>query len=381
MENSNSLSLFYISAPKVVRFESKQIASFSLIVKLSLAIVSIYLMCQRSSYQIFDRSPISAVTIQVKLSSKCSTGNDSLLNSRFASDCPQSRYDVNDFILPAIENSAVTIITRIIETEYVLRPCERNASVLKASSTLNALKHDCKIAARCILPPRYRFEFDNRTHVDKVPLCWYRTPISHIKINEQILNYVLFIRHFVEFPLLHLVRNNVERDLFDQNYLENCEYDEKQHPLCPKFRIRKIFELIEGNPDEYTRMFYYGSLIEIKINWKCNLDRRLEYCEPQYAFKRLDITPYEDDPYEPGSSFFTSKHFFASNDRELRRIYTKIYNLHIVVSITGEVGKFDLFQTTTNIGSFVAIFSTGKIVCDLVAAFFTNFKSVKYDIS
>ncbi|CAF4422824.1 unnamed protein product, partial [Adineta steineri] len=58
---------------------------------------------------------------------------------------------------------------------------------------------------------------------------------------------------------------------------------------------------------------------------------------------------------------------------------THIYNLHIVVSVTGEAGRFDLFQTTTSIGSFLGIFGTGAIVCDLFATFVTNFKRVRYE--
>jgi hypothetical protein len=43
------------------------------------------------------------------------------------------------------------------------------------------------------------------------------------------------------------------------------------------------------------------------------------------------------------------------------------------------VGKRDLFQATTSIGSFLGIIAAGTITCDFIAAFFTNLKSVKYD--
>jgi hypothetical protein len=295
--------------------------------------------------------------------------------------CTQSLYDVNDFILPAVENSAVTIITRTIEIQHVLRLCDNRTSTKQhvPLSSSNVSMHRCAHTAHCILPPFYRYENYNETNDGQLPLCWVRSPSIQMKRNYQALNYILFIKHFVEFPLLGLVRHNVLPDLVDKKYLDTCEYDPNEHPLCPKFRILKILQMIESNPHEYERMFFYGSLIEIKISWKCNLDRHLEYCEPQYQFQRLDIEPYEENPYDPGSSFLTSKHFFRPNSRELHRIHTKIYNLHIIVSVTGEVGRFDLFQTTTSIGSFLGIFGTGTIVCDLIAAFFTNFKSVKYD--
>ncbi|CAF3275935.1 unnamed protein product, partial [Rotaria sp. Silwood2] len=162
------------------------------------------------------------------------------------------------------------------------------------------------------------------------------------------------------------------------DYLNTCEYDPDKHPSCPKFRILKILQIIETNPHEYELMFFYGSLIEIRITWKCNLDRHLKYCEPVYEFQRLDIKPYEANPYDPGSNFLTSRHFFLPNSHELHRIHTHIYKLQIIVSVTGEAGKFDLFQTTTSIGSFLGIFGTGSIVCDLIATFLNNFKRVKY---
>jgi hypothetical protein len=168
-------------------------------------------------------------------------------------------------------------------------------------------------------------------------------------------------------------------DIKTKHNLRTCEYDPIENPLCPKFRISKILEMIEPDVREYERMFFYGSLIEIKISWKCDLDRGLKCCKPFYEFERLDVKPFEENPFDPGSNFLTSRHFFRPNDSELHRVHTQIYNLHIIVSVTGEAGRFDLFQTTTSIGSFLGIFGTGSIVCDLIAAFITNFKRVKYD--
>jgi len=366
----------------VVRFESKWIASLSLIVKLSLAIACLYLMFQQNSYQIFDRSPISAVTIKVKPSSYCSS-NASKIHHLLEYNCTQSLYDVNDFILPPTENSAISITIRTTEVEHVLRYCDskrigkkRNNHSMENATAL----HQCYNKSRCILPPFYRDESEKETIIQIPQLCWFKSPDKSETRNYQALDYILFIKNFVEFPQLGLVRDNLKPDIVEKDYINTCEYEsEKKHSLCPKFRISKILEMIKPNPEEYEKMFHYGSLIEIKISWKCNLDRRSEVCKPHYGFERLDIKPYQDNPYDPGSSFLTSRHFFRPNSSQLHRVHTTIYNLHIVVSVTGEVGKFDLFQTTTSIGSFLGIFGTGTIVCDMIAAFFTNFKTVKYD--
>ncbi|UJR26011.1 hypothetical protein I4U23_007357 [Adineta vaga] len=360
--------LTHYDTPKVVRFESKWIASLSSFVKLSLAISCIYLMCQRKSYQIFDSSPISAVTIKVKPSPNCSR-NSPIMHYFPFYNCTQSLYDVNDFILPATENSADDYNTTTEEKR-------NNYSLINATAINTCNQSEL---SRCILHPFFRRIYEDEKMTPKPELCWYKLPDVDEKRNYQALDYILFIKHYVEFPLFHLVRDNLRRGILEENYMSTCEYDENENRLCPKFRILKILKMIEDDPDEYESMFYYGSLIEIKIDWKCNLDKGAKKCEPSYKFQRLDHKPYKENPYQAGSSFLTAKHFFRPKDRQLHRIHAQIYNLHIVVSVTGEVGKFDLFQTTTSIGSFLGIFGAGSIACDLIAAFFTNFKTIKYD--
>jgi hypothetical protein len=298
-------------------------------------------------------------------------------------NCNESVYDVNDFILPATENSAVSITTRMTETKHILTSCDNNETIGNKQNKYlfkNAISiHNCDVPSRCILPPFYRNGSENETTEGKTRLCWFKSSRKTTKRNYQALDYILLIKNFVEFPQLKLVRTNLASNLISQNYTNYCEYDSKKHPLCPRFRILKILKSIVNDTNEYKSMFFNGSLIEIKISWKCNLDHNLKYCKPNYEFKRLDYEPYHANPYEPGSNFMTSKHFFQPNDKELHRVHTTIYNLHIIVSVTGEVGRYDLFQITTSIGSFLGIISTGTIVCDLLAAFFTNFKRVKYD--
>ena len=358
----------------MAHFEAKWIGFISLIIKCSLAIGCLYLMFQRDSYQIFDRSPISAVTVKVRQASSC-TANSSIRKYFRNYQCSKTLFDVNDYILPATENSAVSITTRIVETEHTLKYC--NESRLSKNNFFSF--HQCESRARCILPPFYQFDEFHHDRFDNSSLCWFNNPFINIRFNYEALDYIIFIKHFIEFPQLGLIRHNLLSNVLTDDYIKTCEYDPHKHPLCPKFRLIKILELIESNPTEYELMFDYGSLIEIKISWKCNLDRSIKYCEPIYEFERLDIQPYDENPYEPGSNFLTSRHFFQPQDRQLYRIHKQIYNFHIIISVTGEAGRFDLFQTTTSIGSFLGIFGTGAIVCDLLATFIVNFERVKYE--
>lgn len=337
-------------------------------------------MLQRNSYQIYDRSPISAVIIEVTPATNCSK-DPSITVHIPAYNCRPSRYDVNDFILPATENSAVSITTRMKETEHILTFC--NMSHLNLDQRLRKMnlvgQYECDAGSRCIIPPFAHKGYENETIANQTQFCWYKLSDSPSKINYQALDYLLFVKNFVEFPQLKIFHNNFAKNMVHNSNISTCEYHNVTSPLCPRFRVLTILQQIEGDTSQYKSMFHKGSLIEIKISWDCNLDPGSRRCEPQYGFKRLDHTPYEKNPFQPGSSFITSKHFFRPNDGYLHRLHTNIYNLHIIVSVTGAVGKFDLFQTTTSIGSFIGIFGAGTIVCDLIAAFFTNFKRVKYD--
>ncbi|CAF1248073.1 unnamed protein product [Didymodactylos carnosus] len=348
----------HYETPKVVRFKSTLIAFLSHLTKLLLAIYCILLMLQQDAYQIFDRSPISAVTVKVKDSPNCSH----YLNY----SCPESRYDAVDFVIPSLENSATSITTRTTETEYVLHLCNK---------TDFTHQYTCSVKQQCLMPPYYR-QLLEKTNQTPPSLCWHQFSPS-TKNNYEALDYTLFIKNYVEFPQLHLVRKNLVTDTMRPSYFTSCEYDEKHHRLCPKFRIRKILKLIESKSDEYEQMFHYGSLIEIKIIWKCNLDLSIKKCIPKYEFFRLDM-PYSENIFIPGNYFETSRHFYT-DEHELRRITTKVYSLRILVTVAGEVGRFDMFQTTTSVGSFLGIFGMGAIICDIVAAYITNFNIVKYD--
>ena len=153
-------------------------------------------------------------------------------------NCEQSAYDINDFIIPPTENSAVTITTRITEYEYVLKLCGKmkfDGKKNKSSTFYDEIIHKCYEKTRCILPPLYRYEYENDTIVKKSQLCWFKLPSIHVKRNYQALDYILFIKHFVEFPQLDLVRSNLISNRVTDDYLNTCEYDPNIHPLCPKF--------------------------------------------------------------------------------------------------------------------------------------------------
>jgi hypothetical protein len=49
-------------------------------------------------------------------------------------------------------------------------------------------------------------------------------------------------------------------------------------------------------------MLKLGGVIRIKIDWNCNLDKALNYCQPEYSFRRLDAK-YKEESFSHGFNF------------------------------------------------------------------------------
>ncbi len=217
-----------ILAAKMVHFEAKWIGCLSLIVKCSLVIGCLYLMFQRDSYQISDRSPISAVLVKVKQGSYCSR-NSSISRHFVKYNCTKSLFDVNDFILPATENSAVSITTRIVQIEHILKPCNHSRMPKKSTSPSLDIssKHKCYHRSRCILPPFYRYDYDHDDIFQDPELCWFKLPPTPARFNYEALDYIIFIKHFIEFPQLDHKQAFQYRRFQEMNqYLSSFERDQ-----------------------------------------------------------------------------------------------------------------------------------------------------------
>jgi P2X purinoceptor 4 len=111
------------------------------------------------------------------------------------------------------------------------------------------------------------------------------------------LNYTIFVKNFIEFPRFKVIRKNIEQNV---SYLRSCTYDREDNKLCPIFRVGTLLDIVENNETHQLSMLTYGGVIRVKIDWKCNLDKPLNKCLPEYSFKRLDA---RDEPFSPGFNF------------------------------------------------------------------------------
>jgi hypothetical protein len=113
------------------------------------------------------------------------------------------------------------------------------------------------------------------------------------------LNFTIFVKNFIEFPRFTVKRKNIQQNV---SYLRSCNYDEDKHKICPIFRVGTILGIVEPDFEEQNLMLTFGGVIRVKIDWKCNLDKPLDQCSPEYSFKRLD-EKIKNEPFSQGFNF------------------------------------------------------------------------------
>lgn len=113
------------------------------------------------------------------------------------------------------------------------------------------------------------------------------------------LNFTIFVKNFIEFPRFKVIRKNIQADA---TYLKRCNFDPIFHRTCPIFRVGTILNIVEADEEEQTKMLTSGGVIRVKIDWRCNLDKSLNNCIPEYSFGRLDA-PYREESFSHGFNF------------------------------------------------------------------------------
>jgi ATP P2X receptor len=113
------------------------------------------------------------------------------------------------------------------------------------------------------------------------------------------LNFTIFVKNFIEFPRFNVIRKNIQENA---TYLKRCQFDMKDHKICPIFRVGTLLDIVETNQTEQRLMLKFGGVIRVKIDWNCNLDKSLSYCVPEYSFGRLDAL-YKEPSFSHGFNF------------------------------------------------------------------------------
>ena len=151
--------------------------------------------------------------------------------------------------------------------------------------------------------------------------------------------------------------------------LRPCVFHPKDDKDCPIFRLDYIIREAEKNATEQEIMLRAGGVIRAKLDWDCNLDRRISLCKPTYSFARLD-TPSHEEKFSLGFNFRFAYHWKQAEiySRSLK----KAFGLRLIVSVSGKAGKFDFITLTLNTGSLVGIFGLATFVCDIILLHLTK---------
>ncbi|XP_062845105.1 P2X purinoceptor 1 [Trichomycterus rosablanca] len=175
-------------------------------------------------------------------------------------------------------------------------------------------------------------------------------------------NFTLFIKNSISFPEFGIVRSNLVESV-DQNYLKTCLYEPTKHPLCPIFKLSDIVKL---SGFDFTQIARVGGALGILIEWECNLDLRIEKCQPTYKFQGLYGNTKEGASGPASLGYNFRKAIYYVENKIEKRSLMKVFGLRIEIIVHGLARKFDVIPTLTAIGSGVGIFGVANVVCDLV---------------
>lgn len=145
-------------------------------------------------------------------------------------------------------------------------------------------------------------------------------------------------------------------------YISKCNYEDYKDPYCPVFKVDYILNKAEPDIDEKYQMLLKGGVIQILIEWNCNLDTTKD-CLPKYSFRRFDI-PFKETSTSSGFNFRFADKFKVDNIE--KRILYKAFGLRFVISVTGVAGKFDVMPLMLTIGAGIGLMSISVIVADCV---------------
>lgn len=238
-------------------------------------------------------------------------------------------FDTADYVIPAQEYNSIFIMTNFIEIEQEHKDCEVTSKA-------------CPKYARAWFPEEDSEKKDE----------------NFIRNSN---NFTIFIKNDIEFIKFNIKQRNIFKNMTN-DYISYCRYDEIKEPLCPVFNLEYILAKVEPDKFERYQMLFKGSVIEININWDCNLDFR-SICYPKYSFKRFDLK-FKEASASSGFNFRYSNKFRVNGTDH--RIMYKAYGLRFYINVFGKAGKFDIIPLMIKIGAGLGLMSVTFVIADCV---------------
>ncbi|KAK9518117.1 hypothetical protein VZT92_023437 [Zoarces viviparus] len=191
---------------------------------------------------------------------------------------------------------------------------------------------------------------------------WCPAEDDRVKIDPMldVNNFTIFIKNSVRFPLFNVTRGNFLSTM-TKDQIRSCHYHPETNPYCPIFRVGDVLSYTKQDLFNLTDK---GGEIGINIEWKCNLDRDIDYCRPKYSFTRLD-EPFAKNALSSGYNFRFAKYYKTENGTEFRTLH-KAYAIRFDVMVTGNAGKFDTVPTLINLVAAFTSVGLGTVLCDII---------------
>uniref|UniRef100_A0A8C7YIE1 P2X purinoceptor n=1 Tax=Oryzias sinensis TaxID=183150 RepID=A0A8C7YIE1_9TELE len=238
--------------------------------------------------------------------------------------------DVADYVYPPQGSGIFCIMTRIIVTED-------------------------QFQGRCAeVRTLYWIEFKTKSSMcQTTPNCPDSTTLD-------VLNFTIFIKNSIRFPLFNVTRGNIPSSMTSK-MIKNCFYHPEHNSSCPIFRVGDV---LNYTGQDLTSLTMKGGEIGINIEWKCNFDRDIELCVPKYSFTRLDA-PFMKNQVSKGYNFRFAKYYKTENGTEFRTLH-KAFAIRFDVMVTGNAGKFSTIPTLINLVAAFTSIGLGTVICDII---------------
>jgi len=257
-----------------------------------------------------------------------------------AFDAAGGVYDSGDLIVPPTESGALFVTTRMLNTVQI----ENTFCTDPDNANTCATDSDC--------------DFGAVTSNGAVqPLC--NSTVSRCVIKGWCPVEVDQPQYFTNFIGLEnwtvYMRTHVSYTAFVNAYANNADMTKLLYNIFPLSNILQS--------ENWTDIMFNGAIINVKIDWSCNLDNGLGNCKPTFAFTRIGTGTssagfnYRRVIYVPNT---------GASDIFPQRIYSKFYGVRFIFEITGIGKKFDFASTIVTIGSGAAFFSLATIIVDII---------------
>ena len=151
-------------------------------------------------------------------------------------------------------------------------------------------------------------------------------------------------------------------------YIATCRQDPVHDPYCPTFLLRRILEQAEPSEHERELMLMRGGIVQVEIDWACDLDYAIERCLPRYSFARYD--------HHATAGFNFRYADFYRDDGVRHRKLVKAYGIRLFILVSGRAGRFDIIPLLNTIGTGIGLLAIADILADFLLLNFTRNKHI-----